>query len=91
VRSHARLTPWGLLTPRMHALCDEAQREGFAVKRHGFNSLLIGKQRPGVAVVVHLAPSGGFYAANRADTDLSVCTAIRTLKVVRKILGLEES
>ena len=87
----SRLTQWGLLTYKMHMLCDDALRAGFVVRRNGINSLFIGKKR-GVAVVIYTTGGGGFYAANRADTgDLSVCAAVRTLQVVRKILGLEEA
>lgn len=85
----AHLTAWGILTPKMHALCVDALAKGYAVRRDGANSLFIGKRSPGTAVVIWQTGGGGFYQATRADTgDLSVCTAIRTLKVVRKILGL---
>lgn len=87
----SRLTQWGLLTCKMHVLCDDALKAGFAVRRNGINSLFIGKKRPGAAVIIYTTGGGGFFTANRADTgDLSVCTAIRTLKVVRKVLGLQE-
>lgn len=82
----------GALTPRMHALCDDAARQGYKVQRRGDNRLLIGKRSIAApAVTIYLSPPGGFYTANRADTgDLSVCTAIRTLKTVRLILGLNK-
>ena len=75
------------LTPAIQRLVDDAERRGMKPRRNGGNGLLIGKRR-GPAVQIYLSPEGGFYSAHRADTDLTLCTAIRTLKGARKVVGL---
>ena len=75
------------LTPAVQRLVDDAERRGMKPRFNGGNGLLIGWKR-GPRVQVYLSPEGGFYSAHRADTDLSVCTAIRTIKAVRKALAL---
>lgn len=79
----------GALSPRLRALVDEAVARGFSANAQG-NALTLykGRGRATFGVVIYRTDTGAFYSAHRADTDLSVCAAIRTLRAVRRALDI---
>jgi hypothetical protein len=80
----------GALSPRLRELVDEAVRSGFTAVSKG-NSVTLYKahgKTVTLGVVIYRTDTGAFYSAHRADTRLDVCTAVRTISGVRKVLEL---
>jgi hypothetical protein len=78
------------LSATLRSLVLETQGRGFTVT-HAGNCVTIYKARGKtitLGVMIFTSDTGTFFQAIRADTRLDACTAIRTIKGVRKALEL---
>ena len=71
-------------TPKRRKMINDSIKEGYTVVEKEFGvDINVGKTRRSVGIT--LWPDG---TATRNDCDLTICAAIRTVKEMRKCLGL---
>lgn len=75
------------MTRSIQKLVTDVETRGMRIERKD-NRLVLTSRSGHLGVAVYLTEHGGFWTAIRTDIPLGVTTSLRTLKEVRKVLGL---